>query len=508
MLDSGASTTFVNSRRGLQLTGCSDKTVVTAGGIKLQATDTGLLSTRALSKGAREALVVPGMSQPALMSISMLANNGYTTVFLPGNDGVDIFRADDVVISPTAPPALQGWRDARGLWMVPITDNTHPTTDPTVTEAAMGVYELPSTKEVVRYLHAALGYPTQATLLTAAKHGNLVTFPGLTPHNIARHFPESDETQKGHMKQTKQGVRSTKIVDEDAMLGLNQQPGIKHKDVYLTVFDATKKSMFTDQTGKFPITSACGNKYIMVAVELDGNYIDVEPLQSRTSKSLTKAYQAIFQRWKATGVICPNWHILDNEAPEELKQAIRENKCRVELTPADQHRRNAAERAIQTFKGHFISVLAGVANGFPINEWDKLLPQTILTLNLLWQSNVAPNISAYAYHHGSFDYNRMPIAPMGCSVQFHIKPGRRTTFGEHSGDGFNLTTSADHYRTHIIFCKTTRAKRLADTVFFKHKYITQPTVTPVDAIVNAFTKLRDAILGIQHSRDDAHFEAL
>jgi hypothetical protein len=122
-------------------------------------------------------------------------------------------------------------------------------------------------------------------------------------------------------------------------------------------------------------------------------------------------------------------------------------------------------------------------------------------LNLLRQSNVAPNISAYAYHHGTFDNNRMPIAPMGCSVQFHIKPSRRKTFGEHSGDGF-------YFRTHAVFCKKTREKRLADTVFFKHKYITQPTVTPVDAIVNAFTKLRDAIQGVQHSKDDAHFEAL
>ena len=135
------------------------------------------------------------------------------------------------------------------------------------------------------------------------------------------------------------------------MLGFKQQPGVKHKDVYLMVFDVTKKSMFSDQMGKFPITLARGNKYIMVVVELDGNYIDCEPLQSWSAKSLTKAYQAIFQRWKATGDICPNWHILDNEAPEELKQAIRENKCRVELTPAYQHRRNAAERAIQTFKG-------------------------------------------------------------------------------------------------------------------------------------------------------------
>ena len=107
------------------------------------------------------------------------------------------------------------------------------------------------------------------------------------------------------------------------------------------VFDATKKSMISDQTGKFPIMSAQENKYIMVTVELDGNYIDGKPIQSRKAKSLTKAYQAIFQRWKATGVICPNWHILDNKAPEELEQAICKNKCRVELTPGDQHRRNA-----------------------------------------------------------------------------------------------------------------------------------------------------------------------
>ena len=178
------------------------------------------------------------------------------------------------------------------------------------------------------------------------------------------------------------------------------------------------------------------------------------------------------------------------------------------MTPADQHRRNVDKQEIQTFKGHFISVLAGVDAKFPINQWDELLPQTILTLNLLRQSNVAPNVSAWAYHHGNFDYNRMPIAPMGCAVQFHIKPSRRKTFCEHSEDGFYLRTSPEHYRTHVIFVKKTRAKRLADTVFFKHKYITQPTVTPADAIVNAYTKLTQAIRGIREPDAGVHIEAL
>ncbi len=68
ILDYGASKMFVSSRQGLQLTGPYDKVVVTAGGTKLHATNTAFLSTCALSKGTREAIVVPGMSQPALMS--------------------------------------------------------------------------------------------------------------------------------------------------------------------------------------------------------------------------------------------------------------------------------------------------------------------------------------------------------------------------------------------------------------------------------------------------------
>ena len=104
-------------------------------------------------------------------------------------------------------------------------------------------------------------------------------------------------------------------------------PGVKHKDVYLRVYDATKKLMYSDQPGRFPNISQRKNQYVMVAVKLDGNYIDAELLKTRKANNLTKAYQCIYQRWKATSVICPNWHILNNESPEEFKQAILENKC-------------------------------------------------------------------------------------------------------------------------------------------------------------------------------------
>ena len=68
------------------------------------------------------------------------------------------------------------------------------------------------------------------------------------------------------------------------MLKFKPKPGEKHKGVYLHVFDATKKSMYTNQTGHFPIMSSHGNKYIMVAIKMDGNYINAEPMRSRKTK--------------------------------------------------------------------------------------------------------------------------------------------------------------------------------------------------------------------------------
>jgi len=41
----------------------------------------------------------------------------------------------------------------------------------------------------------------------------------------------------------------------------------------------------------------------MIAIEMDGNYIDGEPMKMYEAASLVKAL---------------NWHVLDNEVPQEL----------------------------------------------------------------------------------------------------------------------------------------------------------------------------------------------
>ncbi len=83
----------------------------------------------------------------------------------------------------------------------------------------------------------------------------------------------------------------------------------------------------------------------------------------------------------------------------------------MELVPPGCHRCNAAEVAIRKFKAHFLCILAGEANNFPPNLWDWLLPQTEITINLVWQSNATPNILAYTHLSGPFDYNKTTFAP-------------------------------------------------------------------------------------------------
>jgi hypothetical protein len=55
-----------------------------------------------------------------------------------------------------------------------------------------------------------------------------------------------------------------------------------------------------------------------------------------------------------------------------------------QLAPPHLHRRNAAERAIRTFNNHFIAGLCSTDPDMPLHLWwDKLVPQALITLNLL-----------------------------------------------------------------------------------------------------------------------------
>ncbi len=143
------------------------------------------------------------------------------------------------------------------------------------------------------------------------------------------------------------------------------------------------KTMISSQTGQFPNWSLHGNKYIMVMVEMDSNAILVESKKNCKDAKMIRAYNTLLLQLKQAGIV-PKKYVLDNEVSENIKNHICDTcKMNMELVPPGCHWRNAAEVAIRNFKAHFLSVLAGVANDFPPNLWDWLLPQTKITINLI-----------------------------------------------------------------------------------------------------------------------------
>jgi hypothetical protein len=257
----------------------------------------------------------------------------------------------------------------------------------------------------------------------------------------------------------------------------------KQHNIYVEVWDE-KDIIYTDQTGKFPHTSSRGYKYIMVMYYIDSSTILMERMKSREEKEMIRAHDVLINRLKKQG-FAPIKQILDNEISTAYEKAIEAHGLSVKRVPKEEHRRNAAEKAIQIAKCNIKSVLAGCDDSFPMHLWDRLLPQIEIQMNLLRPANANHNVSAYQYVFGNHDYNRMPLHPLGCAVQVFNDMVTCISWEEQSKDGWYVGTSNKHYRTYDVWVKETRAVQNSDTVFFCHKYITQPTITKADIVTNA-----------------------
>ena len=89
------------------------------------------------------------------------------------------------------------------------------------------------------------------------------------------------------------------------------------------------------------------------------------------------------------------------------------------------HRRNAAERDISTFEYGFIEGLSATNPDFPMHNWERLLEQVEITLNLLSASIFNLRLSAYAQLNGELDFNCIPMDPPGTRTLVHDKPNNR-----------------------------------------------------------------------------------
>jgi hypothetical protein len=184
-------------------------------------------------------------------------------------------------------------------------------------------------------------------MLQAVKDGNLITWPGLTEDAINKHLKLTPYTAMGHMNQRRQNIRSTSKAPIENQESHDTYMGTKTYLVYAVVVD--QGQLNTDLTGKFPVCSSKGNSYVMVSYIYDCTYIKVVHMKSRSASEWVKAYDSIHKELTLKG-FKPKLQTLDNEASAALKNFFTVNDIAYQLVPSHCHRRNAAERAIRTFK--------------------------------------------------------------------------------------------------------------------------------------------------------------
>ena len=136
---------------------------------------------------------------------------------------------------------------------------------------------------------------------------------------------------------------------------------------------------YSDKTGKFPITPSSGHTYIFVFYHYDTNTINGIAIKSRNTTEICDAWQTVYDQLKA-----------HSEAPniyKDMKTIFKETQVEYQLVPPHIHKRNVAERAIHIYKNHIITGLYTCDPKFRSREWDRILPQFNMTINLLRSSN-------------------------------------------------------------------------------------------------------------------------
>ena len=337
---------------------------------------------------------------------------------------------------------------------------------------------------------------------------------------MSKYLTPNINSAKGHLNQERQGLQSTKqsinIFEEsskniqdkinrlkDKYPATTDLKELMHKDIADDAFPPTpspnvktfdvayslvplppKNIAYTDLTGRFPYRSSSGNEYIMVGYHFDGNVILGEAIKNRQAQTITTAWHKLNKKLSSAGMQ-PNTYVLDNEVSSTLIEAMTKENISYQLVPPHIHRANLAERAIQTYKNHFKAGLATLDPDFPLSEWDRLIPQANITINLLRASRSNPSLSAYAYLFGEFNYNQTPIAPPGTKVLAHAKPDNRASWAPHGDEGWYVGPSMDHYRCVNCYFPKTRSQRDVDTVTFFPKVVTFPEVKTEDFLKQA-----------------------
>jgi len=263
---------------------------------------------------------------------------------------------------------------------------------------------------------------------------------------------------------------------------------------FAALADMHTGTMYTDGTGAFPVRSFRNMQYVFVAYIYDLNAILVRAMPSKNDGAMIAAFTDILTTLNARGY-APTLNVMDNECSKTVKAHIRSNKMDIHLVPPHNHRVNAAERAIMTFKEHFISALATVDKDCPLQLWNDFLPQVELTLNLLRFLRWDPTKSANKEVNGKFDYNKTPLAPLGTKVLVYEDPAVCASWAPHGTDVYYVGPAPKHYRCMRFYMPGTQRYHVTDTWRHYPTHCATPTISDTEQTIIQATDTLTALGG-------------
>jgi hypothetical protein len=124
IIDSGATSQLFSEELNLPSEGKFNKEVYLPDNTRLWTSTKTKLPFKQLIEAAREADILPRLKQ-LLLSVNKMAEEGYATIFHPGEEGVMIHKEGTVTITTSEPPVLKGYKiNPAKLWTVSGTQNT------------------------------------------------------------------------------------------------------------------------------------------------------------------------------------------------------------------------------------------------------------------------------------------------------------------------------------------------------------------------------------------------
>eukprot|EP00804_Cyclotella_cryptica_P017161 CCRYP_003376-RA/>CCRYP_003376-RA protein AED:0.38 eAED:0.60 QI:0/0/0/1/0/0/3/0/327 len=260
------------------------------------------------------------MRNHSLISVTKMCDAGCKAVF--SQNKCSIIHNGTII--------MKGHKNKRkGLWYIPIQQSLQETpfliynnSDTHSTHTGNSVYHTTTLTKTIEYIHQFFFH--QRLILSAKQSAmtNSSAFHKSPLHKYTSTYPNQPQWQKDIFDESTTKIRQSKTqaIEHDFCLKIDADVEFE-LFIGATIAEQNDGTIYTDQTGAFPVTSYHRNKYRFVAYEYRSNAILVRALKDQTDKLLTAAFRDVYEYLTERG-FQPKLNVMDNQCSKASTHSL------------------------------------------------------------------------------------------------------------------------------------------------------------------------------------------